>query len=110
MVDNKLADNNFYLVCGDRHWQYHAEHPSGVQEFSTGALVDANSRPGRKAGDPLGTDPDGLIKQHYLQDPPSGGFLHVAVVPPTKHRSAIIAFMHRNEHGKLLNLQTNQGK
>ena len=110
LVDNKLADNNFYLVCGDRHWQYHAEHPSGVQEFSTGALVDANSRPGRKAGDPLSTDPDGLIKQHYLQDPPSGGFLHVAVVPQTKHRSAIIAFMHRNEHGKLLNLQTNQGK
>jgi len=31
-------------------------------------------------------------------------------VPQTKQRNAVIAFMHRNEHGKLLNLQTNHGK
>lgn len=45
-----LLEKNFYVVCGDRHWQYHAVHPSGVEEFSCGALVDANSRLGRSPG------------------------------------------------------------
>jgi alkaline phosphatase/alkaline phosphatase D len=80
--DSGLIDNNLYLVCGDRHWQYHALHPSGVEEFSTGALVDNNSRAGRLPGDPKSTDPDGLIRQFYVQGTAaeaSGGFLHVSV-------------------------------
>ena len=95
--------SNFYLVCGDRHWQYHAIHPSGIEEFSTGALVDANSRPGRKAGDPLSTDPDGLIQQPYLQNPPSGGFLHVISEPATLAEPAQLVFEHRDEKGVVLN-------
>ncbi len=35
---------NTYIICGDRHWQYHSVHPTGIEEFSCGALVDANSR------------------------------------------------------------------
>jgi alkaline phosphatase/alkaline phosphatase D len=104
--DEKIS--NLYLVCGDRHWQYHAMHPSGIEEFSTGALVDANSRPGRKAGDPLSTDPDGLIKQFYLQDPPSGGFLHVISNPATLASPASLTFEHRDEKGVVLNRHTKQ--
>ncbi len=84
---NWLADNHFsreelFFICGDRHWQYHAKHPSGYEEFSCGALVDANSRAGRLAGDPKSTDPDGEIIQYYVQGQPdqaTGGFLLVNI-------------------------------
>ena len=76
-----LVDQNFYIICGDRHWQYHSIDPSGFEEFSTGALVDGNSRLGRLPGDPNSTDPDGLIDQPYTQSEPSGGFLHVTITP-----------------------------
>ena len=80
-----LASGEFLILCGDRHWQYHATHPSGVQEFSSGAIHRSNSRPGREAGDPKSTDPDGLITQHYLMGrdvEPLGGFLHVRAHRP----------------------------
>ena len=75
--DNGLDQQNFFIVCGDRHWQYHAVDPSGVEEFSCGALIDANSRLGRDPGDPASTDPDALIKQPYTQAESSGGFLMI---------------------------------
>lgn len=80
--EQDFLQKNFYFICGDRHWQYHAIHPSGFEEFSTGALVDNNSRAGRLAGDPKSTDPDALIKQPFVQGTPesaSGGFLMVTV-------------------------------
>ena len=76
-----LEDQNFYIICGDRHWQYHSINPSGFEEFSTGALVDGNSRLGRSPGDPGSTDPDALIEQPYTQTEASGGFLHVTITP-----------------------------
>ena len=76
-----LVDQNFFIICGDRHWQYHSIHPTGFEEFSTGALVDGNSRLGRLPGDPNSTDPDGLIDQPYTQSEASGGFLHVTITP-----------------------------
>ena len=94
---------NFYLVCGDRHWQYHAVDPRGPEEFSSGALVDVNSRLGRKAGDPKSTDPEATIKQPYLQNPASGGFLHVTSLAAQTSQAAQLIFQHRDEHGKLLN-------
>jgi len=30
--------DNLFLMCGDRHWQYHSIHPSGINEFAVGAL------------------------------------------------------------------------
>lgn len=74
---NDLNQQNFFMICGDRHWQYHALDSSGFEEFSCGALVDANSRLGRAPGDPQSTDPQGLIKQLYTQQERSGGFLMV---------------------------------
>ncbi len=97
-----LAKKNFYLVCGDRHWQYHARHPTGIEEFSCGALVDANSRLGRKPGDPKSTDPHGLIKQIYTQKKRSGGFLEIRLTPAAEQAATTLAFVFFDETGKEL--------
>lgn len=102
LKENDLDQQNFFIVCGDRHWQYHATDPSGFEEFSCGALIDANSRLGRKPGDPKSTDPKGLIKQAYSQDPRSGGFLLVKVAPADKQSPATLSFVFHNEKGKVL--------
>ena len=94
-------DKRFAIVCGDRHWQYHSRHPSGIEEFSCGALVDANSRPGRSPGDPQSTDPSGSIKQLYSQEKPSGGFLFVKI-SPTDDNMASLSLSHYDERGRLL--------
>ena len=103
-LNNKgFLDKNLYFICGDRHWQYHALHPSGFEEFSTGALVDNNARAGRLAGDPKSTDPEGLIKQFYIQsdaESASGGFLFVKV--QRENDIPIASFKHIDEKGNLL--------
>jgi len=78
-------------------------HPSGIEEFSTGALVDNNARPGRLAGDPKSTDPNGLINQFYIQgneEFASGGFLFVTV--KRDGNIPIASFQYYDERGKLL--------
>jgi alkaline phosphatase/alkaline phosphatase D len=102
LVDTGIAEQGFAIICGDRHWQYHSIHPSGIEEFSCGALVDANSRPGRRPGDPLSTDPDATIRQDYAQDTPSGGFLMVRVTPDSDGRTAGLTFQWYEERGELL--------
>ncbi len=101
-VSGVARQENFYIVCGDRHWQYHSVHPTGIEEFSCGALVDANSRLGRKPGDPLSTDPNGLIKQVYAQKTRSGGFLLITVAPAADRGNAALEFAWYDEFGKLL--------
>lgn len=81
LAENEITPEQFFIVCGDRHWQYHSVHPAGYHEYSTGALVDANSRLGRKPGDPNSTDPDAEIQQIYTNTEPSGGFLLVRTKP-----------------------------
>ncbi len=76
---NQNDVSNFMTFCGDRHWQYHSIHPSGIEEFACGALNDENSRVGVKPGAKNGTDPEGLIEQPYTYPEPTGGFLHVSV-------------------------------
>jgi alkaline phosphatase/alkaline phosphatase D len=85
--DNGLLKKNFYIICGDRHWQYHSIDPSGVEEFSTGAIVDQNARLGRKPGDPLGNDPKALIKQPYTNETPYGGFLKFTLQPGARPKA-----------------------
>lgn len=75
LKDNKI--DNLKLVCGDRHWQYHSVHPSGVEEFACGALNDENSRMGVAPGNKNGTDPQSLIQQKYTSPTPNGGFLQI---------------------------------
>lgn len=73
---------NVFLLCGDRHWQYHSIHPGGAEEFCCGALNDENSRLGPKGA--RSTDPAGLIRQPYAQTERSGGFLQVKITPEPK--------------------------
>ncbi|QDT05267.1 6-phosphogluconolactonase [Rubripirellula lacrimiformis] len=75
-VEQKQIENLF-LVCGDRHWQYHSIHPKGVNEFAVGALNDENSRMGVLPGAEFGTDPTGQIIQPYTSREPSGGYLQI---------------------------------
>jgi alkaline phosphatase D len=100
--EEEIVGDGFFVICGDRHWQYHSLHPSGIEEFSCGALVDANSRLGRKPGDPKSTDPQGTIQQLYYQQPASGGFLLVEVRPADDQRPATLTFHFHDEHGKAL--------
>jgi alkaline phosphatase/alkaline phosphatase D len=91
----------FAILCGDRHWQYHSIF-QGMEEFSCGALVDENSRLGRKPGDPQSTDPEGLVQQPYYQQPASGGFLLVKVAPATGDEAATLTLEFCDEHGQVL--------
>lgn len=102
VTENNLHKNGFYVVCGDRHWQYHSLDPSGVEEFSTGAMVDANSRLGRSPGDPQSTDPDAEIKQFYTQDKPAGGFLRITITPDPKSNKGRAEFTFFDERGRQL--------
>lgn len=61
------TDGNFFVICGDRHWQYHSVHPAtGIQEFSVGAASDSH------AGGSPGED-KAYHRFHRVQ----GGFLSV---------------------------------
>ena len=99
---NGFLDKGLYLVCGDRHWQYHSIHPSGFEEFSSGALVDANSRLGVNPGAKNSTDPEGRVKQPYTSRTPSGGFLNVVVELPRKGGQLKLRFKFFDENGELL--------
>lgn len=102
-----LWDDGLSIVCGDRHWQYHSVHPSGANEFSCGAICDANSRLGRRPGGANSTDPDGVLTQPYRQPEASGGFLSVVVTPAGESEGEgaaepSIRFEFYDERGELL--------
>lgn len=79
LKEHNLLKKHFYVICGDRHWKYHSIHPTGVEEFSCGALVDGNSRLGVEPGDTNSTDPEGDIRVPYTDQKPTGGFMEVKV-------------------------------
>lgn len=65
----KHLPTNFFIACGDRHWQYHSVHPeTRVEEFSCGPASDEH------AGGSPGPEPR-YHRFHRVQ----GGFLSVAV-------------------------------
>lgn len=81
------APDNFFVVCGDRHWQYHSVHPTfGTQEFSVGAASDSH------AGGTPGED-KAYHRFHCVQ----GGFLCVELRPDGE--KSRIAFQLRNVSG-----------
>lgn len=70
----KHVPDNFFVVCGDRHWQYHSVHPgTGLNEFSVGPASDEH------AGGTPGED-KAVHRFHRVK----GGFLSVAVRPEGK--------------------------
>jgi len=82
--------NNFFIACGDRHWQYHSQHPeTGLREFSCGPASDEHS------GGTPGENPD-YHRFHRVK----GGFLSVNVQPTDKASS--ITFRFHDVHGKVV--------
>jgi len=110
LSEHNFSENSFFILTGDRHWQYHSVHPSGFEEFSCGALVDQNARLGRNPGDPKSTDPKGLIRQPYSQNEASGGFLKVSLEPGKSKQAPSLTFTFYDEHGKELYAVTKEAE
>ncbi len=99
LKDNRIS--NVMTFCGDRHWQYHSIHPTGLEEFGCGAINDENSIRGTRAGTKNSSDPDGLIQQKYIYNEPTGGFIQVKLEPSAEGKAKLrITF--RDDHGKLM--------
>jgi alkaline phosphatase D len=81
------APDNFFVVCGDRHWQYHSIHPAaGTHEFSVGAASDSHA-----GGSP------GENKEYHRFHREKGGFLSVGLSAAGEHSQ--IAFQLRDVSG-----------
>ena len=100
LAETGITGEEFFIACGDRHWQYRSIRPDGYEEFSAGALVDANAILGSFPGDANTTDPDGRIKQPFHSPKASGGFVIISVVPDGTTARAEFRFY--DENGKLL--------
>jgi alkaline phosphatase D len=86
--DNNLT--NFFVCCGDRHWQYVSIDPkTGLREFSCGPASDEH------AGGSPGHDPE--IQPFHRQ---KGGFLTVSILK--KADKPTIVFEHRDVHGNVV--------
>jgi len=84
------APDNFFVICGDRHWQYHSVHPAtGVHEFSVGAASDQHA-----GGSP------GFNKTMHKFHRVKGGFLSVSIKRDGDRST--IHFELRDIHGKVV--------
>ena len=82
--------DNFFVICGDRHWQYHSVHPqTGLHEFSVGAASDEHA-----AGSP-GENP----KYHRFHRV-KGGFLSTSL--KSAGGMSTILFQHRDVNGAVV--------
>jgi len=80
--------DNFFVACGDRHWQYYSVHPqTGVKEFSCGPASDQHS-----GGSP------GENKDFHRFHRVKGGFLSVTA-GPDGNRSRIVFRFHDVQGG-----------
>lgn len=101
LQSNKINTDHFFILCGDRHWKYHSRHPSGIEEFSCGALNVENARLGHKPGAKKSNDPEGKLLLHYTDATPSGGFLRVSLTPGNDE-VPVLEFFHHDDKGKVL--------
>jgi len=82
--------DNFFVVCGDRHWQYHSIHPqTGLNEFSVGA-----------ASDPHAGGTPGYTPEYHRFHRVKGGFLSVTLSRDGHHST--ILFQHRDVFGNVV--------
>jgi alkaline phosphatase D len=78
---------NFFIVCGDRHWQYHSVHPqTGVREFACGPASDSHA-----SGSP------GEDSTYHRYHRVKGGFLSVTL--RREGGQAVIVCEHRDVSG-----------
>lgn len=79
--------DNFFIICGDRHWQYHSVHPqTSVREFSCGPASESH------AGGSPGEDP-AYHRFHRVK----GGF--VSVTLRREGAQSVILCEHRDVTG-----------
>ena len=82
--------DNFFVICGDRHWQYHSVHPeTGLHEFSIGAASDEHA-----GGTP------GENKSYHRFHLVKGGFMSVDV--KREGQNSAITFHHHDVFGKVV--------
>ena len=81
-----------FVICGDRHWQYHSVDPrTGVHEFSAGAASDPH------AGGSPGLDPEYHRFHRVL-----GGYLSIDVSDKPRTAGGTIKFQHHDVAGKVV--------
>ncbi len=82
---------NVFVVCGDRHWQYHSIHPkTGINEFSCGPASNKHAG-GWKQSD---------YREDYHQFlRVQGGYLEVRVDRDKESDKPFIKFIFRGEDG-----------
>jgi alkaline phosphatase D len=86
----KHLPERFFVICGDRHWQYHSVHPeTGVREFGTGAASDAHA-----GGSP------GENKKYHRFHRVRGGFLAVSFTHAGGRGSLVVR--HHDVMGKVV--------
>jgi len=84
------APENFFVICGDRHWQYHSVHPqTGLPEFGVGAASNEHA-----GGSP------GLTPDYHQFHRVKGGFLSVQL--SSKDQQSTILFELRDIEGKVV--------
>lgn len=82
--------DNFFSICGDRHWQFHSVHPeSGVHEFSVGPASNQHA-----GGTP------GWNEEYHKFHRVKGGFLSVTCMP--MEGGSEIRFCLRDVDGKVV--------
>ena len=86
----KNLPDNFFICCGDRHWQYHSVHPeTRLHEFSCGPASD------KHAGGSPGED-----KHYHRFHRVKGGFLQVETA--CSGRESQIHFRLRDVYGQVV--------
>ena len=90
------SQDNMYIVCGDRHWQYvSVDGETGVKEFSCGPTSDKHAS---------GWSNDQILPEHrYLNV--QGGFLSITV--ERQDGRAVLTARHYNVDGELCNENLN---
>jgi len=88
--------DNFFVVNGDRHWQYHSVYPpTGLNEFSVGAASDPHA-----GGSP------GYSEEYHRFHRVKGGFLSVTLSRDGERST--IRFRHRDVFGNVVYEWTKQ--
>jgi alkaline phosphatase D len=93
------SQNNMYIVCGDRHWQYVSVDPkTGVKEFSCGPTTDKHAS---------GFSQKNRSEMHkYLKI--KGGFLSVTI--DRKNGKPFASFKHHDTYGGVYNEELIEAK
>jgi alkaline phosphatase D len=90
----EYVPGNLFVICGDRHWQYHSVHPeTGLREFSAGAASDEH------AGGSPGEDP-----RYHRFHRVKGGFVSVTVTA-----AGGLRVRHHDVEGKMVHEWNEEG-